>query len=407
MPTRGWKWLAIGLAMVFAAGNTINALNKGGDALVFFEGGRRLLHHEPLYDGSSAASGFIGPPFQALFFAPFAAISMVNPTAAKLLWYVVNLACLAMGMYLTLKTWSNAVAGRGPAATPSWVALVAPIAAVILPLQTNFEHQNMNALLLALIAGATWHLSAGSVVAAGVLVGTATALKAFPVLLLVYFAVRRFWTALGAGIITTIALTALPALVYGFNDFLQLIGTWLSIGSGGWPIRGNNQSLIAALDRATGAFGMSGVRTPEDAPLASLLFVVVTIGLAGAALSVIVATRREPLRVSCEVTAMTVLAVLLAPIAWDHYWTLLFPAFFMVHQTGHPAMLGGIGQLAFWTAAVLTSGASPLTVGREGFSLARQLSTSTVAALVLYGALLMVCRRTRGLTPEFTRGRHP
>ncbi len=276
-----------------------------------------------------------------------------------------------------------------------WLSVCAPIAAVILPLQTNFEHQNMNALLLALIAGATWYLSIGSAVAAGVLVGSATALKAFPVLLLGYFAVRRFWTALGAGIATTIALSALPALVYGFNDFLQLFRTWLAIGSGGWPIRGNNQSLISALDRATGAFGMSGVRTPADAPIASMLFVLVAIALAAAALLVILTTRSEPLRVSCEMAAMTALAVLLAPIAWDHYWTLLWPAFFMVHQSANPVLLGRTGLIAFWTAAVLTSGASPLTVGREGFSLARQFSTSTVAALVLYAALLMVCRRAR------------
>ncbi len=113
MPTRGWTWLALGLALAFAAGNTINALNKGGDAAVFFEGGRRLLQGVPLYDGSSTASGFIGPPFQALFFAPFAALGLANPTAAKLLWYGLNLMCLAIAVSLTLKTWSTAVAARG------------------------------------------------------------------------------------------------------------------------------------------------------------------------------------------------------------------------------------------------------------------------------------------------------
>jgi alpha-1,2-mannosyltransferase len=392
MPTRGWTWLAIGLALVFAAGNTINALNKGGDAAVLFEGGRRLLQGAPLYEDSSTASGFIGPPFQALFFAPFAALGMASPTAAKLLWYALNLACLGVAVSVTLKTWTTAVANRGLRTSLTWPALLAPIAAVILPLQTNFEHQNMNAVLLALIAGATWHVTLGSAVAAGVLVGSATALKAFPVLLLMYFAVRRLWTALGAGIAATIALTALPILVYEPSGFLQLFRTWLALGSGGWPIRGNNQSLIAALDRATGALGMSGVRTPMDAPIASMLFVVVAIALAIAALIVILATRSEPLRVSCEMAAMTVLAVLLAPIAWDHYWTLLFPAFFFVYQSGSPWLLGRSGQIAFWAAAVLTSGASPLTLGREGFSLARQISTSTLAALVLYGALLITCR---------------
>ena len=40
--------------------------------------------------------------------------------------------------------------------------LFAPLVAVLLPLQTNFEHQNMNAVLLALLAGATWQLTLGS-----------------------------------------------------------------------------------------------------------------------------------------------------------------------------------------------------------------------------------------------------
>ncbi len=67
--------------------------------------------------------------------------------------------------------------------------------AILLPLETNFEHQNMNALLLALLAGATWQLTLGSAALAGLLIGIATALKAFPALVIVYLAARRYWTA--------------------------------------------------------------------------------------------------------------------------------------------------------------------------------------------------------------------
>ena len=88
--------------------NTANALNKGGDAAVFFEGGRRFLHAEPLYAGSSAADGFIGPPFQAMFFAPFAAVASASPVAAKLLWHALNLACFGLGVWLSLKAWDAA-----------------------------------------------------------------------------------------------------------------------------------------------------------------------------------------------------------------------------------------------------------------------------------------------------------
>ena len=51
-----WTRLLALLALLFAVLTTINAVNKGGDAAVFFEGGRRFLHAEPLYEGSSAAA---------------------------------------------------------------------------------------------------------------------------------------------------------------------------------------------------------------------------------------------------------------------------------------------------------------------------------------------------------------
>src|SRR5262245_52683178 len=113
-----WKRVAIGMAVLFALVNTANALNKGGDALVFFEGGRRLLQAEPLYEGSSAADGFIGPPFQALFVAPFSAIAAHSVTAARLAWYLFNLACLWFGIVLTLKAWTVARARLGLASIP-------------------------------------------------------------------------------------------------------------------------------------------------------------------------------------------------------------------------------------------------------------------------------------------------
>ncbi len=202
--------------MLFAIVGTINAVNKGGDAAVFFEGGRRFLHAEPLYAGSSAADGFIGPPFQALFFAPFAAIAATSPVAAKLLWHTLNLVCLGAGVWLSVKTWET-VRVRSGLADRGWLPMLfAPLLAILLPAQTNFEHQNMNALLFALLAGATWQLTLGSTVLAGVLVGTATALKAFPALLILYLAARRYWAAAMAATVSAFVLSVVvPLAVYG------------------------------------------------------------------------------------------------------------------------------------------------------------------------------------------------
>ena len=398
---RTWTWLLALLALLFAIVGTINAVNKGGDAAVFFEGGRRFLHAEPLYAGSSAADGFIGPPFQGLFFAPFAAVAAWSPVAAKLLWHALNLVCLGAGVWLSVKTWESVHVRVGLPARAWLPMLFAPLLAILLPAQTNFEHQNMNALLLALLAGATWQLTLGSAVAAGVLIGTATALKAFPALLILYLAARRSWAAAIAATVSALALSVvMPLAVYGAAGFSQLAQDFWRLGNSGWPVRGNNQSLIAALDRMTLGFSATsvdgaGVRVAGDAPASLLLFASLAVLLAAALIVILMTTTKRQTTIPCELAAVTVLAILVSPIAWDHYWTLMFPAFLILYDSRDERLLGRTGQIAFWTAAILTTGLSPLTLGRSGFNVARELSVYTIAALILYGGLIAVCGRSR------------
>jgi alpha-1,2-mannosyltransferase len=394
---RSWKPLLALSAVLFGLLNTVNALNKGGDAAVFFEGGRRFLNAEPLYAGSSAADGFIGPPFQAMFFAPFAALASISPVAARLVWHALNLACLVLGVWLSVKTWDSVRQELG-FAERSWLPMLfAPLFAILLPLQTNFEHQNINALLLALIAGATWQLTLGSAVVAGLLIGIATALKAFPGLLILYLAVRRYWTAAIAAAVSALVLTVgIPLTVYGVGGFSDLARTFWRLGTSGWPIRGNNQSLIAAIDRLTmglvgNGFDGAGVRVAGDAPVATILFAALSLLMVGGLALILATTPRRQTTIPCEVAAVTVLAILLSPIAWDHYWTMMFPAFLILYDGRDERLLGRVGQYAFLTAALLITGLSPLTLGKAGFNLARDWSAYTIAALILYLSLIVMC----------------
>jgi hypothetical protein len=387
------------LIVLFTAFNVVNAVNKGGDADVFFEGGRRLLHAEPLYEGSSAAAGFIGPPFQAMFFAPFAAIAATHPVAAKLLWHIVNAVCLAGGVWLTVAAWWRVRRQIGVAESAWFPAILFPLAAVLLPLQTNFEHQNMNALLLLLLAGATWHLTLGSAIAAGVLIGIATSLKAFPVLLILYLGARREFSAAIAAIATTVVLTVLPVFVYGPSGLVDLLATFWRLGNSGWPVRGNNQSLVAALDRWTSGFTVDGVRSFDEAPGFTLLYSVVAGALIAMTIVALAAyPRRMRAAVPVELAAVTVLAVLLSPIAWDHYWTLLLPAFVILYDWTKASR--SIDRYAFWIAAVLTTGLSPLTLGRRGFGIARELSATTIAGIIAYVSLWLIWVRADRSDPH-------
>ena len=95
------------------------------------------------------------------------------------MWHALNLACFALGVWCSVEAWNAARVRLGLSELPWLPMLFAPLAAILLPLQTNFEHQNMNALLLAFIAGATVQLLIGSWIVAGMLIGVATALKVF------------------------------------------------------------------------------------------------------------------------------------------------------------------------------------------------------------------------------------
>jgi alpha-1,2-mannosyltransferase len=400
MPTAGrsaplWTCLAAVLALLFAAINTVNALNKGGDAIVFVDGGRRLLAGSDPYEGSSAAAGFIGPPFQALFFAPFAAIAERNAVAARLAWHAVNLGCLWAGIWLTAAAWSRARAAIGLPGRPWLPALFAPLVAVLLPVQTNFEHQNMNALLLALVAGATWQLTRGASAAAGLLVGTAAALKVFPALIIGYL----FWRdrrAAATAIATMVVLTLAPIVVYGLDAYIDLLSTFWRLGNSGWPTRGNNQSLVAAIDRMVNGLSSNGVGELSSSPAIALGYGAAALALVAAALaSILRSLDRGPALTCVHLAIVTLVSILLSPIAWDHYWTLALPALVILYDSRGQRLLGRAGEWAFWIVAVLLTGLSPLTIGRSGFGLARALSAYTIAGVVIVIALVAVSRRLR------------
>ena len=391
--------LLAGLVSAFIVVNGINALRKGGDFTVFLDAGERFVAGIPLYSGSGVAAGVVGPPFQGVFFAPFALLARLDAGLARLAWYFVNLAALAWA----LMAWTSAL---GPIAgsrirwhdwrPEPYGPVVLSLLAVSFPLQTNFEHQNMNLVLLALTGAAASALARDRDGTAGLLIGLASALKAFPGLLLVYLLLRRRWRAVAAGVFAACALTLLPAFQYGAGGMAAEIRDWLAIStSRGWPARGHNQSLFAMVARWYGAEGASDIAarsTPSHLRphytwmAAALCLVAVTFTALGPWW--VRSERVTPL----GIVAVLTLAVLLSPIAWDHYWVLLWPAFLFTCMARDRAWWV---PWVFWIAAILTSGFSRAIVGAHGMALARSMSVFTWAGLGLLGGTLTLILQGR------------
>jgi hypothetical protein len=275
-----------------------------------------------------------------------------------------------------------ALNGRGIPLEPT--RLILPLVAILFPLQTNFEHQNLNVVLLAVTGASARALTFGRDRLSGALIGLAVALKAFPALLVLILFWRRLYAATLIAIGTSVILTTAAIARYGISA-IDVIRDWLALNAaGGWPIRGNNQSLFATLARYYGPEGLSAQgHLPRDPhPVIYFGWLLVAAALIGA-LSWKSWRWRFASVASISLAASLIVAVLVAPIAWDHYWTLLFPAFFVVWNARDPAWL----RPAFYAGAVLTSGFSRLTVGVTGLALARQVSTMTWAGILLLAAL--------------------
>ena len=109
----------------------------------------------------------------------------------------------------------------------------------------------------------------------------------------------------------------------------------------------------------------------------------------------VVSTRRQPPDggvIARELAIVTGLAVLLSPVAWDHYWVLLFPAFLVANEEtrGRPR-----ARAVFWIAAFLSTALTPVTLGREIFLSVRERSPQTLAALVILVLLIVLTQHQR------------
>ncbi len=174
----------------------------------------------PLYLGRPAAgvereaTYNAHPPPSVLITLPLARLSYSD---AMLAGNLVSLAALAAGL---------AILAAGLQAPGHWLLPALVLLPLGLPVYGNLQQGQLTPMLFAMTA-ATWALDrSGRPTAAGLLVGTAAAMKLFPAYLVVVFVVRRSWRALvAAG--TAFALWNLAAvLVLGwrpYRDYLQVV----------------------------------------------------------------------------------------------------------------------------------------------------------------------------------------
>src|SRR5262249_37826669 len=141
------------------------------------------------------------PPVSVLLALPMGRLAFAD---ALLVWNLVSVAALLASLALVAT------------GLPELKALFLPAVALrpfCLPVYGNLQQCQLNLALLLMVT-ASWALErSGRSGAAGTVVGAAAAVKLFPAYLVVYFAARRHWRALGAAAASFLALNLAAAAV--------------------------------------------------------------------------------------------------------------------------------------------------------------------------------------------------
>ena len=330
---RELRWLTV-LSVLYGAVVVAVGAHKGNDLVYELHQSERWLAGQPLYD-EPPAQGMWWPPFSTALVAPFALLARTSLTTAKAIWAALGVVALVISVVLA-RRWGG------------WRPVLLGLAAIAMPLQSNFEHLNINTVLLALALGAAADLADGRDARAGTWIGVATAIKAFPGLVLVGFALTGRWRALAAGAAVAAGLTYVAMLPYGPVDAAEALWNWLRLSATARSYAGAEVAALGMqkIGRLTAALG-GGIAAAAAANLVLLGVVAVSLRRHARA--------QGPL---WEVGLVVITALLIAPIGWLHSFTLAFPAW-VAAIGGRPA-LGGTAARA-WTTALV--GAGILTSG--------------------------------------------
>lgn len=352
---RAMLWLFAAVLLVYGGIAIANALLPGKsikDYELWYDTGQRILHGEQIYPLRKAKFPFMYPPTAALLLAP---ISVLGKTGVVVTLTFVNAAAWLASIILAARL------AAGEWRRQHRLVYLVPSALVAVYVWSCFHLGQPSVLLLALMLGAFVSLQQKRQVLGGSLLALAAAIKAFPVIALVYLLYRRLWIAAASLILMLVFLViVLPAPFRGFGQACHDAKRWTEgmllkyddKGLAQRPGRSNswkNQSIFGLANRMlrhVDADEQYEAHTPVYANVADLGFSTVNGMIAGAGLVLgliyiaVMPRRKERTRETdgMEFALLILLMLLFTPLAFGYLFAcLLFPFTVIVRRLlAHP-----------------------------------------------------------------------
>ncbi len=381
---------------------------KDKDYHLWYGVGQRVIYGSYMYDTKNGSFDFLYPPFAGVLLAIPSSLGKTGLVIAFTLGNVLSWwAAVKLG---------NRLAVFGQPVTP--VMAVMPSVLVIAFIYEMFFLGQPNLFLLVLMLGGFACLRKGWEIPAGGLFALAAAIKAFPVVVIVYLLWRRNWVAAGSMVLWLFFfLVIAPAPVRGFDKNLSELKQWangmlvpLEDSSGfqrsernqGWK----NQSLISVGNRYLQEINadLETKETPpvyvnivEMSPKTANLVILGVAGLIGLGFVVLMPARarRTPQSNAAEIGMLLTLMTIACPVAHPYYYVwLLFPYTVLVDRAANDS-----SRTVRRATIAMSAGSSVLfALGAEGVKphYPQALGTTLAAGFVVLGALAWHMRRTAG-----------
>jgi hypothetical protein len=280
---------------------------------------------------------------------------------------------------------------------------------IVMPFVWSSYHLGQPSLvLLVLMLGAFLSLRHRHEILTGVLVALAVAIKAFPLLAILYLVYRRYWVAsISLAIALVILFFLLPIPFRGWHQTLNDARDWQrgmlryeQSGIAQRPARGyswKNQSIFGVTNRLLRRVSVDDEPNPPAyANVADLDFrtinivIIATALLLGLSFVVAMPRQRAPEGDAREFAALLILILIFTPLAFGYLFVwLMFPLALLIKRTKAAAESISLMCLLIALALLIATGITP--------RFAQIYGSLFFAALMLYLALAIDLRREQNL----------
>lgn len=372
---------------------------RGADMHGYVQAGQDALALKNLYLDSSSGRHNTWPPFFSFVCIPLALSDrFLGLPLTKEIWYFFNFFLLIA----SIKIWMLVLVGERPKFISdekidftSNIVFV-PLLIVLPAIINNFYWLQINVLVLFLVISGYYFYQRNKLVAGGILFALAASLKAFPVLILLYFVIRKQWKIALWMCLFGFLFTISPAIFYGASEFLSMFIKWLTISFNQnfvvWHYH-DNQSLYALWERYL--FIYLKVTQPAS-PLIHIFFYASVFGLLLTTVTVFL--RNEYQKFSwqgmLEFSSICILMIIFPPIGWRHYFIFLYPAIAVTYLfLKRNSFLFENRSIKILFIAFIAALVVPYLMGKDIAYFLRMINNWTWAAIFLNTLILVLLNK--------------